>query len=198
MQGLRAIGRATHKYMFSGWGQDGGFYGPGSNSKRETMTVENLTPKQTAFVDAIISGANGAAAYVTAGYNAPNINTATAGASRLLTNVKISTAIARRTDSDRERHDIDLDWLTTRYKRIFTESMLSGQFTSARQALDSIAKQHGLAGDSHSTVDVRHSGAIEHLSAVSLDTLQELLSAIDQRSVTLAIEAPESPENLDA
>ena len=73
------------------------------------MTVEDLTSKQTAFVDAIISGANGATAYVTAGYNAPNTNTATAGASRLLTNVKVSTAIARRTDSDRERHDIDLD-----------------------------------------------------------------------------------------
>ena len=58
------------------------------------MTVEDLTAKQTAFVDAIIGGANGAAAYVTAGYTAPNINTATAGASRLLANVKVSTAIA--------------------------------------------------------------------------------------------------------
>ena len=159
------------------------------------MTVEDLTAKQTAFVDAIISGANGAAAYVTAGYNAPNTNTATAGASRLLTNVKISTAIARRTDSDRERHDIDLDWLTTRYKRIFTESMTAGEYTSARQALDSIAKQHGLAGDSHSVVDVRHSGAIEHLSAVSLDTLQELLIAIDHQSTPLAIEPPESQDS---
>ena len=74
--------------------------------------------------------------------------------------------------------------------------MTAGEYTSARQALDSIAKQHGLAGDSHSTVDVRHSGAVEHLSAVSLDTLQELLIAIDQRSVTLAIEAPDSPEIL--
>ena len=110
----------------------------------------------------------------------------------MLANVKVSTAIARLTDSQRERHEIDLDWLTVRYKRVFTESMLSGQFTSARQALDSIAKQHGLAGDSHSTVDIRHSGAVEHLSAVSLDTLQELLIAIDQQTTTLAIEAPDS------
>jgi phage terminase small subunit len=154
------------------------------------MTLSDLTPKQSAFVDAIISGANGAAAYVTAGYTAPNINTATAGSSRLLTNVKISAAIARRTDSQRDQHDIDLDWLTTRYKRIFIESMTAGEFTSARQALDSIAKQHGLGGDSHSIVDVRHSGTVEHLQSVSLDTLQGLLSAIDQQTATLSIDAP--------
>ena len=155
------------------------------------MTVEDLTSKQTAFVDAIISGANGAAAYVTAGYTAPNTNTATAGASRLLANVKISTAIARRTDSDRERHDIDLDWLTTRYKRIFTESMQSGEYTSARQALDSIAKQHGLAGDSHSTIDVQHSGSLA-LESVPLSTLSQLLDAIDHQTTMLSIEAPVS------
>ena len=70
----------------------------------------------------------------------------------------------------------------------------AGEYTSARQALDSIAKQHGLAGDSHSTVDVRHSGAIEHLQSVSLEKLEELLFAIDQRSTTLAIEAPENSD----
>ena len=163
------------------------------------MTVEDLTAKQTAFVDAIIGGANGAAAYVTAGYTAPNINTATAGASRLLANVKVSTAIARLTDSDRERHDIDLSWLTTRYKRIFTQSMTAGEYTSARQALDSIAKQHGLAGDSHSTIDVQHSGALA-LASVPLETLSQLLDAIDHQSqsVTLSIESGDSPEILDA
>ena len=49
-----------------------------------------------------------------------------------------------------ERHDIDLDLLTTRYKRIFTESMTAGEYTSARQALDSIAKQHGFS-DAHAS-----------------------------------------------
>ena len=154
------------------------------------MTLADLTSKQTAFVDAIIGGANGAVAYVTAGYTAPNTNTATAGASRLLANVKVSTAIARHTDSDRKRHDIDLDWLTTRYKRIFTESMTAGEYTSARQALDSIAKQHGLAGDVHSVIDVKHSGAVA-LESVPLATLEELLLAIDS-TVTLSIEAGDS------
>ena len=75
--------------------------------------------------------------------------------------------------------------------------MLSGQFTSARQALDSIAKQHGLAGDSHSTIDVQHSGSLA-LESVPLSTLSQLLDAIDQQSTMLAIEAPDSPEILDA
>ena len=67
--------------------------------------------------------------------------------------------------------------------------------TAARQCLDSLARITGLF-DAHSTVDVQHSGAIEHLQSVSLDTLQELLTAIDS-TVTLAIEAPDS-EILDA
>ena len=115
----------------------------------------------------------------------------------MLTLPVIVPAIARRTDSQREQHDIDLGWLTVRYKRVFTESMLSGQFTSARQALDSIAKQHGLAGDSHSTIDVQHSGSLA-LESLPLETLSQLLDAIDSTSVTLAIEAPDSPEILDA
>ena len=115
----------------------------------------------------------------------------------MLTLPDIVTAIARRTDSQREQHDIDLGWLTTRYKRIFTQSMQSGEYTSARQALDSIAKQHGLAGDSHSTIDVQHSGALA-LASVPLETLSQLLDAIDQQTTMLSIEAPDSPENLDA
>jgi hypothetical protein len=155
------------------------------------MTLSDLTPKQSAFVDAYIAnGHNGAAAYVSAGYKVGNSSVSTSGASRMLTLPDIVSAIARRTDSQRDQHDIDLGWLTTRYKRIFIESMSAGEFTSARQALDSIAKQHGLGGDSHSTLDVRHSGTVEHLSSVSLDTLQGLLSAIDHQTATLSIDAP--------
>ena len=163
------------------------------------MTVEDLTAKQTAFVDAIISGANGAAAYVTAGYTAPNTNTATAGASRLLANVKISTAIARLKAGTAERVDVSQDKLVAEYWDTYRASrqLETPNLTAARQCLDSLARITGLF-DAHSTVDVQHSGAIEHLSAVSLDTLQELLIAIDQQSTMLAIEAPDSPEILDA
>jgi hypothetical protein len=159
------------------------------------MTVEDLTAKQTAFVDAIISGANGAAAYVTAGYTAPNINTATAGSSRLLANVKVSTAIARLKAGTAERVDVSQDKLVAEYWDTYHASrqLETPNLTAARQCLDSLARITGLF-DAHSTVDVQHSGTVEHLQSVSLDTLQELLTAIDSTSVTLAIEAP-TPES---
>jgi hypothetical protein len=160
------------------------------------MTVEDLTAKQTAFVDAIISGANGAAAYVTAGYTAPNTNTATAGASRLLANVKISTAIARLKAGTAELVDVSQSRLVAEYWDTYHASrqLETPNLTAARQCLDSLARITGLF-DSHSTVDVQHSGAVEHLSAVSLDTLQELLIAIDQQTTTLSIEAPDSKDS---
>ena len=162
------------------------------------MTVEDLTAKQTAFVDAIISGANGAAAYVTAGYTAPNTNTATAGASRLLANVKISTAIARLKAGTAERVDVSQDKLVAEYWDTYRASRQqeTPNLTAARQCLDSLARITGLF-DAHSTVDVQHSGTVEHLQSVSLDTLQELLLAIDS-TVTLSIESRDSPEILDA
>jgi hypothetical protein len=160
------------------------------------MTVEDLTAKQTAFVDAIIGGANGAVAYVTAGYTAPNTNTATAGASRLLANVKVSTAIARLKAGTAELVDVSQSRLVAEYWDTYHASrqLETPNLTAARQCLDSLARITGLF-DSHSTVDVQHSGAVEHLSAVSLDTLQELLIAIDQQTTTLSIEAPDSKDS---
>jgi phage terminase small subunit len=164
----------------------------------EITGSENLTPKQSAFVEAYIAnGHNGAAAYISAGYKASNQSVSTSGASRMLTLPDIVTAIARRTDSQREQHDIDLGWLTVRYKRIFTQSMTAGEYTSARQALDSIAKQHGLAGDVHSVIDVKHSGAVA-LASLPLETLSQLLDAIDQQTTMLSIEAPVSEDSKDS
>ena len=159
------------------------------------MTVEDLTSKQTAFVDAIISGANGAVAYVTAGYTAPNINTATAGSSRLLANVKVSTAIARLKAGTAELVDVSQSRLVAEYWDTYHASrqLETPNLTAARQCLDSLARITGLF-DAHSTVDVQHS-TVEHLSAASLSTLEDLLIAIDQQSTTLAIEAPDSQDS---
>jgi phage terminase small subunit len=159
-----------------------------------TLSDLGLTARQEAFAYAIASQqhATDRDAAIHAGYGPAG---AEQRASENRRKPSVTTAIARLTDSQRERHEIDLDWLTTRYKRIFTESMTAGEYTSARQALDSIAKQHGLAGDSHSTVDVKHSGAVA-LESLPLETLSQLLDAIDQQSTTLAIEAPDSPEIL--
>ena len=156
------------------------------------MTVEDLTAKQTAFVDAIISGANGATAYVTAGYTAPNINTATAGASRLLTNVKISTAIARLKAGTAELVDVSQSRLVAEYWDTYHASrqLDTPNLTAARQCLDSLARITGLF-DAHGTIDVQHSGSLA-LESVPLSTLSQLLDAIDQQTTMLSIEAPDS------
>ena len=161
-----------------------------------TLSDLGLTARQEAFAYAIASQqhATDRDAAIHAGYGSAG---AEQRASENRRKPSVTTAIARLTDSQRERHEIDLDWLTVRYKRVFTESMLSGQFTSARQALDSIAKQHGLAGDVHSVIDVKHSGALA-LESLPLETLSQLLDAIDHQSqsVTLSIESGDSPEIL--
>ena len=157
-----------------------------------TLSDLGLTARQEAFAYAIASQqhATDRDAAIHAGYGSAG---AEQRASENRKKPSVTTAIARLTDSQRERHEIDLDWLTVRYKRVFTESMQSGQFTSARQALDSIAKQHGLAGDVHSVIDVKHSGAVA-LESLPLETLSQLLDAIDS-TVTLSIEAPDSKDS---
>ena len=84
------------------------------------------------------------------------------------------------------------DWDTYHASR----QLETPNLTAARQCLDSLARITGLF-DSHSVVDVTHSGTVNHLQSVSLDKLQELLTAIDS-TVTLAIEAPDSSEDSDA
>ena len=52
------------------------------------------------------NGGNGAQAYRDSGYSAPNDHTAANGASRLLVNVGIATAIARKTDHLQTQSDL--------------------------------------------------------------------------------------------
>ena len=164
-----------------------------------TLSDLGLTARQEAFVSAILSNKGQAEAYRHAGYAARNDNVASVSASKLLSNPKISAAIARLKAGTAQRVDVSQDKLVAEYWDTYhaARQLQTPNLTAARQCLDSLARITGLF-DSHSTVDVQHSGAIEHLSAVSLDTLQELLIAIDQQTTTLAIEAPDSPEILDA
>jgi phage terminase small subunit len=71
------------------------------------MTTKTFTTKQQRFIDHMASnGGNGAQAYRDSGYSAPNDHTAANGASRLLVNVGITTAIARKTDHLQTQTDI--------------------------------------------------------------------------------------------
>jgi hypothetical protein len=161
------------------------------------ITDLGLTARQEAFVSAILSNKGQAESYRYAGYAARNDNVASVSANKLLSNPKISTAIARLKSGTADRVTLSQDRLVAEYWDTYHASrqLDTPNLTAARQCLDSLARITGLF-DSHSTVDVQHSGTVEHLQSVSLDTLQELLLAIDS-TVTLAIEAPDS-EILDA
>ena len=70
-------------------------------------TKTTFTTKQQRFIDhAASNGGNAAQAYRDAGYSAPNDRTAANGASRLLVNVGIATAIARKTDHLQTQSDL--------------------------------------------------------------------------------------------
>ena len=157
-----------------------------------TLSDLGLTARQEAFVSAILSNKGQAESYRYAGYAARNDNVASASANKLLSNPKISTAIARLKSGTADRVTLSQDRLVAEYWDTYHASrqLQTPNLTAARQCLDSLARITGLF-DAHSTVDVQHS-TVEHLSAASLSTLEDLLIAIDQRSVTLAIEAPEN------
>ena len=159
-----------------------------------TLSDLGLTARQEAFAYAIASQqhATDRDAAIHAGYGAAG---AEQRASENRRKASVTAAIARLKAGTAERVDVSQDKLVAEYWDTYhaARQLETPNLTAARQCLDSLARITGLF-DSHSVVDVQHS-TVEHLSAVSLDTLQELLIAIDQRSVTLAIEAPDSEDS---
>ena len=160
-----------------------------------TLADQGVTARQEAFVSAILSNMGQAEAYRHAGYAARNDNVASVSSSKLLSNPKISTAIARLKSGTAERVDVSQDKLVAEYWDTYHASRQqeTPNLTAARQCLDSLARITGLF-DSHSVVDVQHSGTVNHLQSVSLEKLEELLEAIDS-TVTLSIEAPDSEDS---
>ena len=154
------------------------------------MAVEDLTPKQSAFVDAIISNMGQAESYRHAGYVARNDNVASASANKLLSNPKISAAIARTKAGIAERVDVSQDRLVSEYWSTYHASrqLETPNLTAARQCLDSLARITGLF-DAHSTLDVKHTGQVTHaLSQASTAQLDFILASSD--ADLLALQAP--------
>jgi len=160
-----------------------------------TLSDLGLTARQEAFAYAIASQqhATDRDAAIHAGYGPAG---AEQRASENRKKASVTTAIARLKSGTAQRVDVSQDKLVAEYWDTYHASrqLETPNLTAARQCLDSLARITGLF-DSHSTLDVQHSGTVEHLQSVSLDTLQELLLAIDS-TVTLSIEAPDSQEIL--
>ena len=159
-----------------------------------TLSDLGLTARQEAFAYAIASQqhATDRDAAIHAGYGPAG---AEQRASENRRKASVTAAIARLKAGTAERVDVSQDKLVAEYWDTYRASrqLETPNLTAARQCLDSLARITGLF-DAHSTVDVQHSGAIEHLQSVSLDTLQELLTAIDS-TVTLSIEAGDSEDS---
>jgi len=159
-----------------------------------TLSDLGLTARQEAFAYAIASQqhATDRDAAIHAGYGPAG---AEQRASENRRKASVTTAIARLKAGTAERVDVSQDKLVAEYWDTYRASrqLETPNLTAARQCLDSLARITGLF-DAHSTVDVQHSGAIEHLQSVSLEKLEELLEAIDS-TVTLAIEAPDSEDS---
>jgi hypothetical protein len=162
-----------------------------------TLSDLGLTARQEAFAYAIASQqhATDRDAAIHAGYGPAG---AEQRASENRKKPSVTAAIARLKSGTADRVDVSQDKLVAEYWDTYHASrqLETPNLTAARQCLDSLARITGLF-DAHSTVDVQHSGTVEHLQSVSLDTLQELLTAIDSTSVTLSIEAGDS-EILDS
>jgi len=159
-----------------------------------TLSDLGLTARQEAFAYAIASQqhATDRDAAIHAGYGPAG---AEQRASENRRKASVTAAIARLKAGTAERVDVSQDKLVAEYWDTYRASrqLETPNLTAARQCLDSLARITGLF-DAHSTVDVQHSGAIEHLQSVSLEKLEELLEAIDS-TVTLAIEAPDSEDS---
>jgi hypothetical protein len=162
-----------------------------------TLSDLGLTARQEAFAYAIASQqhATDRDAAIHAGYGSAG---AEQRASENRRKASVTTAIARLKAGTAELVDVSQSRLVAEYWDTYhaARQLETPNLTAARQCLDSLARITGLF-DSHSTLDVQHSGTVEHLQSVSLDKLQELLTAIDS-TVSLAIEAPDSQEILDA
>ena len=159
-----------------------------------TLSDLGLTARQEAFAYAIASQqhATDRDAAIHAGYGPAG---AEQRASENRRKASVTAAIARLKAGTAQRVDVSQDKLVAEYWDTYHASrqLETPNLTAARQCLDSLARITGLF-DSHSVVDVQHSGTVEHLQSVSLEKLEELLFAIDQQSqsTTLAIEAPDS------
>jgi hypothetical protein len=152
------------------------------------MNNSKLTPLQIRFVQALPSvHFNLTHAYLKASPKASETTAAREG-HRLANNPKISQEIARLNTRNAERASVDIDWLTAELKSSYLSAREKSDITSARMCLDSLAKLHGFL-DSHSTLDVKHSGQVSHvLAEASMAQLDFILASSDAE--LLALQSP--------
>ena len=85
--------------------------------------MANLTPKQQRFVDEYLIDLNATKAYIRAGYEVKNDDTAAVMASRLLRNDKVQKAIEKAQTKRIERTEITQDYVLNNIKKVVERCM---------------------------------------------------------------------------
>jgi phage terminase small subunit len=93
------------------------------------LAVNPLTPKQQLFVMEYVVDLNGKQAAIRAGYSA---KTAEVQASRLLSHVKVQTAVRQAQESLVERVELSQEWVIDRLREIVERSMASVPVVDAK------------------------------------------------------------------
>ena len=151
-------------------------------SKTTTNTKRDLTDRQQRFVDVYAgNGGIGSDAYRIAGYSAPTVQAASAGAARMLANASITSAIARAQAATQERTTVDSDRLTGMALKVYSAAMDDGAWGAANTAIITLGRLTGSLLD-HRSVTVEHRADLVRERLVELP-LAQLLS-IRERMVS--------------
>ena len=141
-------------------------------SKTTTNTKRDLTDRQQRFVDVYAgNGGIGSDAYRIAGYSAPTVQAASAGAARMLANASITSAIARAQAATQERTTVDSDRLTGMALKVYSAAMDDGAWGAANTAVITLGRLTGSLLD-HRSVTVEHRTDVrERLAELPLSDL---------------------------
>ena len=161
------------------------------NHGQKPAESANLTPRQKQFVAEYLLDLNATQAAIRAGYSP---RTATAQASRLLTNVKVSEAIARAVEDRAQRTAMDQDWVLGCLREVVDRCMQAvpvcdrhgnptGEFrfnaAGATRALEIIGKHFRMfsdKGEEQGPRDVREL-SIEELMLIATEGLDSKTSS---------------------
>src|SRR5262245_40968970 len=113
---------------------------PNPTPRRET----ELSPKQEAFVLALLGGMTKAEAVRAAGYEVASDDAARSIASRLSRNVSVKVAIEKAKLRAVEKMETTAEATIRRYHHLYLEAMAARDYSAAVSALRDIAKYHGL------------------------------------------------------
>jgi hypothetical protein len=136
---------------------------------------DTLTAKQIAFIDLRVNSKLSAAeCYRQAGYTANSDGVAKAGASRLLSSVNVSAALARKHGDIQVRTDVTSDKLISAAWTIYEGACDDRAWSAATQAIVTLGRLTGLLIDQRRVTVEDQRGLREELSAMTLAEVIEI------------------------